>query len=191
LRLPPGEKYVLFRFVSHQVNHDRPADGLTDAMKHTLVEKLAPHARIFVSTERGLQSPFPDYELRIPPEQMHHVIAFATVVIGESATMAAEAAVLGVPAIFFDNSGRGYTTELGQKYGLVTTYGISDESVDHAINKAMDILLTKHENTFRENKIQLYRDTINITDFFVWFVENYPESFVQMKKDPGYQYQFK
>ena len=191
LQLPPGAKYMLFRFVSHQVNHDRPADGLTDAMKHTLIEKLSPYAHIFVSTERGIKSPFPQYELRVPPEQMHHVIAYAAAVIGESATMAAEAAVLGVPAIFFDNAGRGYTTELGQKYQLVTSYGISDESVDHAINKAIAIIHQQNDLTFRENYFQLYRDTINITDFLVWFVENYPESHSQMKKDPGYQFHFK
>ena len=46
-------------------------------------------------------------------------------VIGESATMASEAACLGIPAIFISNTGRGYTTEQDKKYGLIKHYRLN------------------------------------------------------------------
>ena len=34
-------------------------------------------------------------------------------------------------------------------------------------------------------------DNIDVTSFFTWFIENYPESQKIMKENPGYQYEFK
>ena len=34
-------------------------------------------------------------------------------------------------------------------------------------------------------------EKIDVTDFMVWFIENYPESNRIVKKDPNYQYNFK
>ena len=55
---------------------------------------------------------------------MHHVMAFASLYIGDSQTMAAEAGVLGVPFVRFnDFVGRiGYLRELEDVYEL--GYGI-------------------------------------------------------------------
>lgn len=55
---------------------------------------------------------------------MHHVMAFASLYIGDSQTMAAEAGVLGVPFVrFSDFVGRiWYLRELEDKYEL--GYGI-------------------------------------------------------------------
>ena len=41
-----------------------------------------------------------------------------------------------------------------------------------------------------ERKV-LENDTINPTDFLIWFVENYPESKKIMKENPDYQYIFR
>ncbi len=62
---------------------------------------------------------------------MHHVMAFASLYIGDSQTMAAEAGVLGVPFVRFnDFVGRiGYLRELEDTYHL--GYGIH-ASVLHA-----------------------------------------------------------
>jgi len=34
-------------------------------------------------------------------------------------------------------------------------------------------------------------DKIDVTAFFVWFIENYPDSAKIMKENPDYQYKFK
>ena len=58
-------------------------------------------------------------------------MAHAQVVVGESATMSSEAAVLGVPAVFIATSGRGYTDDEEKRYGLVRHF--TEEEYDRAL----------------------------------------------------------
>ena len=38
---------------------------------------------------------------------------------------------------------------------------------------------------------KLLDDKINLTSFMVWYIENFPESFKEMKENPDVQYNFK
>ena len=71
-----------------------------------------------------MEPQFEKYRIKINPLDMHHVMAFASLYIGDSQTMAAEAGVLGVPFVRFnDFVGRiGYLRELEDVYEL--GYGI-------------------------------------------------------------------
>lgn len=70
----------------------------------------------------------------------HSVLAGASLLFGENASMAAEAAMLGVPAIFIDNTGRGYTRELEKKHGLIFNFYEDDSDVERALDKACGLL---------------------------------------------------
>jgi len=37
----------------------------------------------------------------------------------------------------------------------------------------------------------LFDSKVNVSEFLVWFIENYPESAKIMKENPDYQYKFK
>ena len=50
---------------------------------------------IYITSERPLEPQFEKYRIKINPLDMHHVMAFASLYIGDSQTMAAEAGVLG------------------------------------------------------------------------------------------------
>jgi uncharacterized protein len=58
----------------------------------------------------------------IPASHIHHFLAFASLLVGESATMASECAVLGTPSFYISPIGRGYTDEQEKKYGLVFNF---------------------------------------------------------------------
>lgn len=191
LGIDKSTPYILFRSVSHRVHHDKPGDGLTAEMKEKLIRKLSSFARVFISTEKGIPQQFPELEINIPLNKMHDVIAFSKLVIGESSTMAAEAAILGVPSIFFDNYGRGYTDELSDTYHLVNNYKISHDKVNEAIDKALEILKIPDYTNSHTLYNQLLKDKIDVTAFMIWFVENFPASFNIMKQDPGIQNRFK
>ena len=62
------------------------------------------------------------YRIHIPATRIHDALAYAALLYGESATMASECAVLGTPAIFLDDDGRGYTDEQEQLYGAVFNF---------------------------------------------------------------------
>jgi predicted glycosyltransferase len=189
--IPIKHEYILIRFVSHKVNHDKTSDGLSFEMKQFLVNKLVSISKVYISNEKGLISPFPELELQIAPEKIHDVIAFSKLVVGESATMSAEAAMLGVPSIFFDNYGRGYTDELEYNFKLVNNYKISQMSIINAINKIKEIINTRDYINCYTGYQQLKNTKIDLTAFLVWFIENYPESVKIIRENPKFQFHFK
>ncbi len=192
LGVKKDEKYVIMRFVSWNASHDIGHSGFNIEMKHKAVKELSKYAKVFISSEGELLDGLKKYKITIPPERMHDALAFATLLYGESATMASECACLGIPSIFHDNNGRGYTTEEEEKYGLVFNYSESSADQNKSLEKAIELIKTpnlKHE--FQNRRQKMLADKIDVTAFMVWFIENYPESIKVMKENPGYQYRFK
>jgi len=112
---------------------------------------------------------------------MHNALAFAHLFIGESGTMASESAVLGTPAIFINSKHFGCIDNQAS-YGLLFTYTESEKDQIQAIEKAEEIatnINAKQELIAKRNN--LLADKIDVTEFLVWFVENYPESVKEVK----------
>jgi hypothetical protein len=102
--------------------------------------------------------------------------------------MASEAALLGVPAIYIDEKGRGYT-DLEGEFGLV--FNFKPEQQEKAISLAESILKDYNKNKYNNQKSKFLKDKINVTSFLVWFLENFPKSYRIIKENPNYQYKFK
>ena len=113
--LPEG--FILVRFVSWKYNHDKGCEGVTD--KFAFVRELEKYGPVYVSAEGGAPPELKDKELKIEYKDIFDVMAFSSLYIGESPTMATEAALLGVPSVYVSNSPRGYINELADKFGLV------------------------------------------------------------------------
>ncbi|MCK4888931.1 MAG: DUF354 domain-containing protein [Candidatus Aminicenantes bacterium] len=191
LGLKKNEKYVLLRFVTHTAMHDSGHKGFSDEEKIKITEKFSDYAKVFISSEVPLPDRLNKYELKIPPERIHDVINFASLLFGESATMASEAAVLGVPSIFFDFSGRGYTDEEEQEYGLVFNYKNTEEDQELALLKGVDIISANNRKKWIDSRQRLLADTIDVSAFMGWFIEGYPESEQNVLKDPEIPLKFK
>lgn len=152
------------------------------------MEILKPHGTIYITSERPLEPQFEQYRIRINPLDMHHVMAVASLYIGDSQTMAAEAGVLGVPFVQFnDFVGRiGYLRELEDKYEL--GYGIkasADGSVDALCARVEELVAlpeAERQATFQQRREQMLSDKIDCAKFLTWFLEEYPESVEQTKK---------
>ena len=186
------EPYVVMRFVSWNATHDKGHTGISLENKLRAVESFSKYARVFISSESPLPKELLKYHLPTPPEKIHDVIAYASLVFGESATMVSEGAMLGVPGIYIDNSGRFYTRDIAKKYDLCFNYTESDDDQILAIQKGLELLKDNLSYEYRENKrIHMLADKIDVTAFFTWFIENYPESALIMKENPDYQYRFK
>jgi predicted glycosyltransferase len=122
LGVDPGSRYFLVRFVSYQASHDLGVNSIPLQKKLGLVRALSEHGRVLVSSEASVPAELLPYVLKLPARDMHHVLAFATLLVGESATMASEAACLGVKAVYISPHGRGYTDDQQQRYGLVENF---------------------------------------------------------------------
>jgi len=126
LGIDPEGVYFLVRFVSWQASHDIGEVGLNLDRKRELVRMLAEKGRVLISSEGPLPDDLEEFRFRASPHVIHHVMAFASLLVGESATMASESAVLGVPAVFISETGRGYTDEEEARYGLVRNFKASE-----------------------------------------------------------------
>ena len=128
-------EYIILR-LSLSSHHDVIRTGLnfkTEERTREYVDQLERYGRVIISSETTGWQTVRDYQLKIDPKNLHDLIAFSSLCIGEGATMASEAAILGVPSIYVSNTRRGYLNELEDKYGLV--YTISDRKV--AMDKAV------------------------------------------------------
>lgn len=129
--------YSLLRFVSWEASHDVGETGLSLADKLAVVEHLAAHGTVAVSSEGPLPRELEPYRLQGPAHDIHHVLGLASVVVGESGTMSSEAAVLGTPAVMFAPRGAGVFDDQ-EAYGILTrirSYSTADalDAVDAAI----------------------------------------------------------
>jgi len=202
--------YFILRFASLNAHHDSGIKGINTEIAQRLIDILSPHGRIYITSERPLEPQFEQYRIHINPLDMHDVMAFASLYIGDSQTMAAEAGVLGVPFVRFnDFVGRiGYLRELEDTYEL--GYGIHASVIERSKEKeksgksivradgsiqpsgvealyqrvevlvAMDSL--ERKQVFQSRREKMLSDKIDVAKFLTWFIENYPASAEQTKK---------
>jgi hypothetical protein len=191
LGVAEGERYIIMRFVSWNANHDVNHSGLTDVSKVKAVKTCEKYGKVFVTSEGELPEEIKKNQIKIPVEKIHHAMAFASLLYGESATMASESAVLGVPAIFLDNDGRGYTDEQQAEFGLVFNFTESLEDQQKSIEVAEEILSTTNRESWVEKRNVMLKDRIDLTAFLVWLINGYPETRSTLFSDHTIQGRFK
>ena len=195
--------FFILRFASLNAHHDGGIKGINTEVAQRLIDILSPHGRIYITSERPLEPQFEQYRIKINPLDMHHVMAFASLYIGDSQTMAAEAGVLGVPFVRFnDFVGRiGYLRELEDVYEL--GYGIhatplaSDSPIRRAdgsvqpsgveeLCKRVEQLVAmpsdERRAVFQSRREKMLSDKIDCAKFLTYFIENYPQSMEETRK---------
>ena len=101
-------------------------------------------------------------------------MAFAEMYIGDSQTMAAEAAVLGTPAIRFNDfvGEIGYLEELEHTFGL--TYGIRTNDTEKLYQTIRDILaMSDFKNKFQEKRKIMLSQKIDLATYMTKLFEEY------------------
>lgn len=91
--------YAIFRFVGWNANHDVGNKGFSIEQIHRMVDLVSQRMQVYISSEKHLPEDLANHKLPIPAAKMHHALAFAELYLGDSQTMATEAALLGTPAI--------------------------------------------------------------------------------------------
>jgi predicted glycosyltransferase len=176
LKVSQDEKYVIVRFVSWAAAHDFGHTGMSLQNKRKLVRSLSQFAKVFITSEGELPADLEQYRIRIPFDKMHDAIYYSSLLFGESATMASEAAVLGTPSIFIDNDGRGYTDEEESKYGIVFNFTESQMDQESAIQKALEIIQDQGgKEKYHQTREKLLSECIDTTQFMVDEVLKYEQ----------------
>lgn len=189
---PADESYFILRFAKLKAHHDTDIKGINQNVAKMLIEFLKPYGKIYITSERKLEPEFEIYRMEINPLDIHHVMAFAQLYIGDSQTMAAEAGVLGTPFIRFnDFVGRiGYLDDLELNYQL--GFGFRPDQEKEMLEKVKELISTPNlKETFHIRRQKMLSEKIDTAKFLTWFIENYPKSVKVMKENPDYQYNFK
>ena len=80
-------------------------------------------------------------------------------------------------------------SELETKYEL--SYGISSSNSQALFGKINELLSMQDlKQKMQERRFRMLKDKIDVTAFFVWFIENYPQSIIIMKENPAFQLKF-
>lgn len=165
--------YIILRLSAFDSTHDMNATGFdfeTEKELLQFVTQLEYYGQVIIFSEIHKWKTVKDHSLVIAPQDFHNILNFSILYVGEGATMASEAAILGVPSIYVSNTRRGYLNELERRYKLV--YTIPDRA--DALKKAVEIL--ESESSRREWKLKRDRmlsEKIDIVEFIIESIEKF------------------
>ena len=188
----PDFPYFILRLSALSAHHDKGIKGLDEETTNRIISLLGPHGTFYLTSEKELQPEFERYRILINPIDIHHVLAYSQLLICDSQTMAAEAAVLGTPFIRInDFVGKiSYLNELEDIYQL--GYGIAPSDKTRLFDVLSSVLLMKErKNIFEERRWKMLAEKIDTSKFLTWLITNFPESKMQLKQNPGLTNQFK
>jgi predicted glycosyltransferase len=168
----PGQ-YVVIRTSAWDTLHDIGESGLGKTFDDLMRDVLAKYS-VYVVPEGGKIAPqWAKYRLSVPPQDYHHVLAFARLVITEGASTASEAACLGVPSVYVNTTRRGYLEDQERRYRLVFNF----TDADAAARKVSELLA--HPPTaeaLAEARARLIADHIDVTEYVVDELDRFVES---------------
>ncbi|MFH1722903.1 MAG: DUF354 domain-containing protein [Candidatus Altiarchaeota archaeon] len=174
LGVEKSERYTIMRFVSWKALHDKGHKGLSLEMKKKAVSEFSKFGKVFITSEANLPKDLERYRINIPPERIHDALYYASLLFGESATMASECSILGTPAIYIDDAGRGYTDEQERKYGSVFNFSESGEDQKKSVAKGAEIIKREDlKEEWAKKRDQLLKDKIDVTRWVVEYLHEF------------------
>ena len=189
-----SKDFAVIRLTSMRAHHDIGRKGMSDEVLIAALDLLKQKCDVFIHSERPLLPEFEQYRLQIPSTAIHDVLSQARLFLSDSGSMTMEAGVIGTPAVYFsDFAGEiNVIEELDHKYHLIRS--ISTDQPDKMLEALRELLaydLASLRSTWQARKENLLQNMINVTDFMVWFAEEYPESESTMRSMPETQLRFR
>ena len=166
-----GDKPLfVLRFVAWESIHDVGEKGLSLSLKREIIRRLSARGTVVISSESPLPEEFEPYRLQIQPEDIHHILAVTSILIGESSTMASEAAILGAHAFFVSKTGRGVNVEQEEKYGINHCF---THNQDEEVLARLDRLLALEDirADAKPRRDQMIADSVDLTQWMIDLVE--------------------
>jgi uncharacterized protein len=167
-----GKNFIL-RFSSLDAYHDSGKGGISDSLADLLIEKLEPHGKVLITSERKLPMRFDKYKIRIAASDIHHALYYADLFIGDSQTMTAECAVLGTPSLRYNDfvGHLSYLEELEHKYALTSGFKTSEKN--RLMAKLDELLQMKNmrEEWQRRRRLML-SEKVNFAEWMIDYLNN-------------------
>jgi len=173
LNVSKNDRYILLRVSSLGAHHDIGVKGFDFKSRkemHEFIKKIENYGPVFLTSEIKLDRELEKHRVNVPMVDFHSFVYYATMYIGDGASMASEAAILGVPSIYVSTTRRGYLDELEKKYGLAYTF----KNREQALEKAVELLEDEDvKNKWQRKREKMLSEKIDTTKFMVTYIENY------------------
>ena len=164
--------YAILRFVGWSANHDINNSGFSLDEKIALAESIGKYMTVFISSEKELPCELSRYKMTTPAAQIHSVLANADLYVGDSQTMAAEAALLGTPAIrsnsFVGDGDMSNFKMLENKYGLL----LNIRDFDKVLNTAVDFAKESRKEEWLRKRETYYATVGNANEYISDLLES-------------------
>lgn len=158
------EKYIIIRLSALKAHHDSGMKGISASLLDRIKVSVKNYYILESDELKGS---------RLNPYDIHHILAFARMIISDSQTMTIEGSVLGIPAVRI-NTFIGRSTvisELENRYNLA--YGFFPDQ-EKGILDTIDYLASENDvrNLWREKREVLLRNKINLNLWMVRYFED-------------------
>lgn len=167
-----GDTFFVLRFVSWEAVHDISHGGASEKQKRELVDLLRSRGRVLITSESRLPKELEGYKCTIAPEKIHDLLHYATMYVGEGATMATESALLGTPATFINSLANTMgNLNVLEENGLVAQFKDSGASMKHLEGIDFDKKKMEHVKksvSFTNSKVDVTKWMMDLLEGGEW-----------------------
>lgn len=163
-----NENYTLLRISSLTGFHDKHV-GFSPLKDQVAIKNFIREAekfgRVFISGDGSITKKFEDYKLEIDPNKFLDFLAYSSLYVGDGISVAAEAALLGIPSIYLSNEKRrwGFIEDLAEHKVVLLTNNIEESK-----EKAKHILQNKDiQRDWKYRSKKLVAEKKDSVSFFV------------------------
>ena len=170
-----SKPYFIARFVSGKAYHDRGEKWITMEQKLRIIRLLENYGKVYITTERAIEPELEQWQLKVAPELIHHMLSFATLFVGDSQTMTSEAAILGTPALKCNSFARKLSVPnmLEDEYDLC--YAFQPEEFELMMQKTEELLTTPGlKQSWSLKREKFLAAMTDPTEYLAGFIESYP-----------------
>ena len=172
LGLAEGERLFILRLVAMDASHDVGRAGIDDPLRDRLVHELSKRGRLVISSETPLPDHLRHLEFQLPAVELLDAIAVADLVVGDSQTVCAEAAIQGTPVVRASPfAGQVHVYEdLEDRYQLIRNFRSDDrEAVMGAVVELADDLDARA--IWAERRDRMLADQIDLSAWYLDLVD--------------------
>jgi predicted glycosyltransferase len=161
------ERFGIVRLTAMDSAHDRNQQGVPRSLARELIGRLERDMRVFVSSEGPLPDEWAHLGFPIAPRYMLDAMAAASIVVGDSGSMIAEAAMLGTPAVFLGSFAhkRTYLVDLETTWGLTRVF-LPDESDDMLAVVAEIVDDPESPAIWQERRGRMLAHTVDVSKWY-------------------------
>jgi predicted glycosyltransferase len=181
---PEQRDGIFLRVTCTDTTHHSRRDALDLPVLRSYIESFSDRFDVFLSSEKVLPEGLNGSVNEPGPEGFHEVLNRCRVFWGNSATMAAEAALLGIPSVYVSAEISSCLREL-KDAGLL--FHFMPNQLESSLQKAEELMESRRscgEYCVLANWIR--KSKIDMGAFLYWVVTNFPDSVDKLLHDPDW-----